>query len=86
MRKDQALGEFDRHFIPIARVIEATFRVVGETELADRIRPTVRGLDRASGEEDSPEPEASAPEAPESEAAPESEVAPESEAVGVEEG
>ncbi len=68
VRKDQALEEFDLHFIPIARVIEATFRVVGETELADRIRPTVRGLDRASGEDDSAEPEASAPEAPESEA------------------
>ncbi len=50
MRKDQALEKFDRQFIPIARVLEATFRVAGETELADRIGPTVRQLGRDGGE------------------------------------
>ncbi len=50
VRKDQALQEFDRQFIPIARVLEATFRVAGETELADRIRPTVRQLGRDDGQ------------------------------------
>ncbi len=64
VRKDQAIEEFDRQFIPIARVLEATFRVAGETELADRIRPTVRQLGRDDGrEEETAEPEAQAPEA-----------------------
>ncbi len=64
VRKDQALQEFDRQFIPIARVLEATFRVAGETELADRIRPTVRQLGRDDGkDEDQAEAEASEPEA-----------------------
>ncbi len=46
VRKDQTLKDFDRNYIPIVRVLEATFRVAGETELADRIRPTVRQLTR----------------------------------------
>ena len=64
VRKDQTLEEFDRQFIPVARVLEATFRVAGETELADRIRPTVRQLGRDDGQEpeDNP-PEAETPEA-----------------------
>ncbi len=52
VRKDQTLEEFDRQFIPIARVLEATFRVAGETELADRIRPTVRQLGRDDGRDE----------------------------------
>ena len=64
VRKDQAKEEFDRQFIPIARLLEATFRVAGETELADRIRPTVRQLGREDGQDPEPEePEANAPEA-----------------------
>ena len=51
VRKDKALKEFDRHYIPIVRVLEATFRVAGETELADRIRPTVRQLTRNDDKE-----------------------------------
>ncbi len=67
VRKDQALEEFDRQFIPIARVLEATFRVAGETELADRIRPTVRQLGRDDGQEkENDEPEAERPEEPSS--------------------
>ncbi len=52
VRKDQALKEFDRQFMLIARYLEASFRMVGETELADRIRPRVRqlGRDRDAGE------------------------------------
>ncbi len=46
VRKDQTLQDFDRNYIPIVRVLEATFRVAGEAELADRIRPTVRQLTR----------------------------------------
>ncbi len=62
VRKDQAIEEFDRQFIPIARVLEATFRVAGETELADRIRPTVRQLGRDDGqEEEGGEPEVEQP-------------------------
>ncbi len=57
VRKDQALQEFDRQFIPIARMLEATFRVAGETELADRIRPTVRQLGRDDGRDQEAEPE-----------------------------
>ncbi len=69
VRKDQALEELDRQFIPIARVLEATFRVAGETELADRIRPIVRQLGRDDGQEkENDEPEAEKPEVqPESE-------------------
>ncbi len=64
VRKDQAIEEFDRQFIPIARLLESTFRVAGETELADRIRPTVRQLGRDDGQEqEGGEPEAVQPEA-----------------------
>ena len=52
VRKDQTRKEFDGQFIPIARMLEATFRIAGETELADRIRPTVRQLDRAGSQEE----------------------------------
>ncbi len=50
VRKDQTQEEFDRQFILIVRVLETVFRVAGETELADRIRPTVRQLGREGGE------------------------------------
>ncbi|MCP3982047.1 MAG: hypothetical protein GY716_22305 [bacterium] len=60
VRKDDALKEFDRNYIPIVRVLEATFRVAGETDLADRIRPTVRQLTRNDKEEEAkPEAESS---------------------------
>ncbi len=60
VRKDQAREEFDRQFIAIVRLLEATFRVAGETDLADRIRPTVRQLGRDDGQgEESAESEAS---------------------------
>jgi len=63
VRKDEAMKEFDRQFIPLARMLEATFRLAGETDLADRIRPTVRQLGRDDGQgEDDAESEARAPE------------------------
>ncbi len=75
VRKDEALEEFDRQYILIARAVESTFRVAGEIELADRIRPTVRQLGRDDGKgkqaaasEASPRPEPPA----ETSAAPES--------------
>ncbi len=65
VRKEKAIEEFDRNFIPLARMLEATFRVAGETELADRIRPTVRQLGRDDGKETQPaEPEATPEPAP----------------------
>ena len=64
VRKDEAMKEFDRQYIPLARMLEATFRLAGETDLADRIRPTVRQLGRDDGQgEEKAEPEANAPEA-----------------------
>ncbi len=51
VRKDKALKEVDRNYIPIVRVLEATFRVAGETDLADRIRPTERQLSRNDDKE-----------------------------------
>ena len=73
VRKDDALKEFDRNYIPIVRVLEATFRVAGETDLADRIRPTVRQLTRNDTEEQEAKPEAepsaASSEAPASESA-----------------
>lgn len=75
VRKDEALDEFDRQYILIARAVESTFRVAGETDLADRIRPTVRQLGRDDGKDkQAAEPEATPQPEPttESEAAPES--------------
>ena len=73
VRRDDALKEFDRNYIPIVRVLEATFRVAGETDLADRIRPTVRQLTRNDKEEQEAKPEAessaASSEAPASESA-----------------
>ncbi len=63
VRKDDALKEFDRNYIPIVRMLEATFRVAGETDLADRIRPTVRQLTRNDKEEQEAKPEATSSEA-----------------------
>ncbi len=74
VRKDEALEEFDRQYILIARAVEATFRVAGETDLADRIRPTVRQLGRDDGkgqEEATPEASSQPEPVPESSAAPE---------------
>ncbi len=74
VRKDQTQEDFDRQFILIVRVLEATFRVAGETELADRIRPTVRQLGRDGGEEsDQEDPEAPSAEAQSAETRPDSE-------------
>ncbi len=50
VRKDKALEDFDRQYILIARAVESTFRVAGETDLADRIRPSVRQLGRDDGQ------------------------------------
>ena len=64
VRKDQAIDEFDRQYIPIARFLEAAFRAAGENDLADRIRPTVRQLGRDDGKErEKAEPAASEPQA-----------------------
>ena len=74
VRKDEALEEFDRQYILIARAVESTFRVAGETDLADRIRPTVRQL----GRDDGTDQQAAKPEAtPQAEPTTESEAAPE---------
>ncbi len=82
VRKDKALEDFDRQYILIARVVEATFRVAGEIELADRIRPTVRQL----GREDGNGKQAAKPEAtPQAEPNAESEAAPESDSGTAEE-
>ncbi len=68
VRKDQAMDEFDRQYVRIARVLEAYFRVVDEVELADRIRPSLRQLDRNVEEEEETEvaatPETSGVDAP----------------------
>ncbi len=63
VRKDKTREDFDRNYIPIVRVLEATFRVAGETELADRIRPTVRQLTRNDDQEQEAEPQATPSEA-----------------------
>lgn len=63
VRKDQAIEEFDRQFIPIARFLEAAFRAAGERELADRIRPTVRQLGRDDGRREEDEPAENDPQA-----------------------
>ena len=82
VRKDKALEKFDRQYILIARVVEATFRVAGETELADRIRPTVRQLGRDDGKgTQSAKPEAT----PQGEPPAEAEAAPESDSGTAEE-
>ena len=75
VRKDDALETFDRQYILIARAVEATFRVAGETDLADRIRPTVRQLGREGGKDkQAAKPETTSPSEPTeaSEATPES--------------
>jgi hypothetical protein len=53
--KQKAIEDYDAAFIPIARALEAAFRMAGETELADRIRPTIRRLTRPT-EDDVPPP------------------------------
>ncbi len=63
VRKDKTLEEFDRNYVPIVRILEATFRVAGETKLADRIRPTVRQLTRNDDQEQEAEPQATPSEA-----------------------
>ncbi len=68
VRKDETLEEFDRHYIPIVRVLEATFRVAGKPKLADRIRPTVRQLTRNDDQDQKTEPPAESSEAPSPEA------------------
>ncbi len=75
VRKDKAREDFDRNYIPIVRVLEATFRVAGEAELADRIRPTVRQLTRNDDQEQEAQPPEASPETPSSESPPASESA-----------
>jgi hypothetical protein len=60
--KKQTMKEFNVEFGPTAQYFEATFRVAGHTELADRIRPTVRQLQREEdGEDAGEEPTATPP-------------------------
>ncbi len=70
--KQKAIEDFDTHFIPIAQTLEATFRVAGEVELADRIRPTIRRLTRPGEDDGSPPSE----ESPSEESAESSEASP----------
>jgi hypothetical protein len=44
--KHEAIEAFDAVFLRFAQGLESTFRIAGEVELADRIRPTVRRLTR----------------------------------------
>lgn len=50
--KHQSIKTFDKEFVPAVQVLEATFRVAGHVELADRIRPTVRQLSRTNVPDD----------------------------------
>ena len=45
------IDEFDRHYLSIGRCAEATLRMTGRHEEADRIHPSTRKLDR-KGEDD----------------------------------
>ncbi len=71
--KSQAIDDHDKTFIPIARSLEAMFRVAGETELAERIRPTVRRLTRPNEGEAPPPAEESSEESAEESAEPSAE-------------
>ncbi len=50
--KNESIETFDKEFVPSVQVLEATFRVAGHVELADRIRPTVRQLSRTNVPDD----------------------------------
>ncbi len=52
VRKDQAMETFDSQYRRIAGMLEAYFRIVGEIDLAERIRPTVRRLGKGAEEEE----------------------------------
>jgi hypothetical protein len=76
--KQKSIEDFQGAFIPIAQALEASFRVAGEVELADRIRPTIRRLTRPSEDEQPPASEDTAPPSQESsEESPPSEGSPE---------
>lgn len=45
-RKRQAIKDFDRHYLWIARTVEMLFRMAGLHEAADRVKPRARRLER----------------------------------------
>lgn len=49
--KNEAIAEFDRVFPWVASTLESQFRLVGESELADRIRTSIRRVTRRQAEE-----------------------------------
>ncbi|MEE8522383.1 MAG: hypothetical protein V3T72_00510, partial [Thermoanaerobaculia bacterium] len=52
--RDRAVEELDATLLWVARSLEAIYRLAGETELADRIRPATRRPGRPIGEEGEP--------------------------------
>lgn len=49
VERNKVLEDWERTYRAVARILEGTYRLAGEDELADRIRPTMR---RASGVDD----------------------------------
>lgn len=89
--KHAAMTEFDRVFPATAATLEGFFRLVGEVDLADRIRTSIRRVTGRRGTEDDETPAEGAPSTDgesgdaASEAAPSSEAPSESPASGVSE-
>ncbi len=57
LESNQAIAEYDRVFPWVASSLEGLFRLVGERDLADRIRTSVRRVIRRQGEDGEPKPE-----------------------------
>ena len=53
--RNNAIEEFDRVFPWVARTLESLFRLIGERDLADRIRTSVRRVTRRQGAGDGEE-------------------------------
>ncbi|MGM0558395.1 MAG: hypothetical protein ACQEVA_18565 [Myxococcota bacterium] len=49
VERDKVLERWERTYRSIARILEGVYRMAGEDDLADRVRPTIR---RATGAED----------------------------------
>lgn len=56
VKKDRSQDFFDKGYLGIARIVEAFLRLIDETELADRIRPSQTRLDQPEAPEPEPEP------------------------------
>ena len=66
IERNKAIEEYDRVFPWVARALESYFRLAGETDLANRIRTSVRRVTRRQAEEE--EGDAASPDASGSEA------------------